>query len=211
MLQPPRTFDGDGRSRCKRRRSTSPVLANAAALAVRVGRQAPGHGAGPRVVPVVSSPGTSARRSRVAAVCQCRAEPDTPRLYAPGHLGELTEIIDPCLVDAVVAETGAQEQRLRLLPARVVYFVLALAVFECVSNTGVWAKLTAGLGKVVTACPCTSSLSRARRRLGTAPLRRLFEVLASPVVTPTDGTRSTADGAWSPWTAPPSASPTIPP
>lgn len=106
-------------------------------------------------------------------------------LYAPGHLGELTQIIDPCLVDAVVAETAAQEQRLRLLPARVVvYFVLALAVFERVSYTGVWEKLTAGLDKVITACPCASSLSRARRRLGTAPLRRLFGVLAGPVATP---------------------------
>ncbi|MFF3160229.1 IS4 family transposase, partial [Streptomyces sp. NPDC057910] len=31
---------------------------------------------------------------------------------------------------------------------------------------------------------CTSSLSRARRRLGSAPLRRLFEVLAGPVAGP---------------------------
>ncbi|MEU5320765.1 transposase domain-containing protein [Streptomyces sp. NPDC021056] len=106
-------------------------------------------------------------------------------LYAPGHLGELTQIIDPCLVDAVVAETAAQEQRLRLLPAPVVvYFVLALAVFERVSYAGVWEKLTVGLGKVITACPCASSLSRARRRLGTAPLRRPFEVLAGPVASP---------------------------
>ncbi|MEU9175251.1 IS4 family transposase [Streptomyces sp. NPDC048420] len=107
-------------------------------------------------------------------------------VYAPGQLGELTQIIDPCLVDAVVDETAAREQRLRLLPARVVvYFVLALAVFEGVSYTGVWAKLTAGLGKAVAACPCASSLSRARRRVGTAPLRRLFEVLAGPVASPT--------------------------
>jgi len=46
-------------------------------------------------------------------------------------LGELTQVIDPQLVDAVLEETGAREQRVRLLPARVVvYFVLALAVFE---------------------------------------------------------------------------------
>lgn len=43
----------------------------------------------------------------------------------------MTQIIDPCLVDAVVAESAAQEQRLRLLPARVVvYFVLALAFLD---------------------------------------------------------------------------------
>ncbi|MEV3859116.1 IS4 family transposase [Streptomyces sp. NPDC050095] len=118
-----------------------------------------------------------------ASVGRCPTPLD---VYAPGHLGELTQIIDPCLVDAVIDETAAQEPRIRLLPARVVvYFVLALAVFERVSYAGVWAKLTAGLGKVATACPCASSLSRARRRLGAAPLRRLFEVLAGPVATPT--------------------------
>ncbi|MFJ9151630.1 transposase domain-containing protein [Streptomyces sp. NPDC102270] len=47
----------------------------------------------------------------------------------PGHLGELTQIVDPCLVDAVVAETAAQEQRLRLLPARVV--VSSIIVHLC--------------------------------------------------------------------------------
>ncbi|GGP95309.1 transposase domain-containing protein [Streptomyces melanogenes] len=68
-----------------------------------------------------------------ASVGRCPTPLD---VYAPGHLGELTQIIAPCLDDAVVAETAAQEQRLRLLPARVVmYFVLALAVFERVSCT----------------------------------------------------------------------------
>ncbi|MFI6439120.1 transposase domain-containing protein [Streptomyces sp. NPDC050759] len=105
----------------------------------------------------------------------------------------------------------AGERRLRLLPARVVvYFTLALVMFDRVSYMGVWEKLTVGLGKVGTACPCASSLSRARRRLGTAPLRRLFQVLAGPVAAPAQGTRSTAAGAWSRWTAPPSACRTIP-
>lgn len=48
-------------------------------------------------------------------------------VYAPGHLGELTQIVDFVLVDTVIEETGAREKRLRLLPARVVvYFVLAV-------------------------------------------------------------------------------------
>ena len=72
----------------------------------------------------------------------CEADPD---LFGPGHLGELTQVIDPQLVDAVLEETGAREQRLRLLPARVVvYFVLALAFFERSSYTAVWGKLGAG-------------------------------------------------------------------
>jgi hypothetical protein len=47
--------------------------------------------------------------------------------YAPGHVGELTRIVDFDLVDAVLKETGTREKRLRLLPSRVVvYFVLAV-------------------------------------------------------------------------------------
>jgi len=38
-------------------------------------------------------------------------------VYAPGHLGELTQIIDFDLVDAVLEESGAREKRVRLLPA----------------------------------------------------------------------------------------------
>jgi hypothetical protein len=52
-------------------------------------------------------------------------------VFAPGRLGELSQIVDFALVDAVPAETGAVQRRIRLLPARVVmYCVLALALFE---------------------------------------------------------------------------------
>ncbi|MHB9859929.1 IS4 family transposase [Streptomyces sp. YIM S03343] len=120
---------------------------------------------------------------RKSASVRCPAT--DPDLYAPGHLGELTRIIDPVLVDAVIEETAAREQRLRLLPARVVvYFVLALAFFERSSYQAVWGKLTAGLAHTAVARPCASSLSRARRRVGVAPLRALFTVLAGPVATP---------------------------
>jgi hypothetical protein len=48
-------------------------------------------------------------------------------VFAPGHLGELTQIVDFALVDAVLEETRALQRRVRLLPARVVvYFVLAV-------------------------------------------------------------------------------------
>ncbi|MFJ9841575.1 transposase domain-containing protein [Kitasatospora sp. NPDC101155] len=73
-------------------------------------------------------------------------------VHAPGHLGELTQIVDFALVDAVLEETGAREKRLRLLPSRVVvYFVLALALFEQCSYRAVWGKLTAALD-VLAAC-----------------------------------------------------------
>jgi hypothetical protein len=103
-------------------------------------------------------------------------------VFAPGHLGELTQVIDFALVDAVLEQTQTRERRLRLLPSRVVvYFVLALALFERCSYRAVWDKLTAGLGGLSLARPAMSSLSRARRRIGAAPLRRLFETLAGPV------------------------------
>jgi hypothetical protein len=52
-------------------------------------------------------------------------------VFAPGRLGELTQVIDFALVDAVLDKTRTRERRVRLLPSRVVvYFVLALALFE---------------------------------------------------------------------------------
>ena len=39
--------------------------------------------------------------------------------FAPGHLGELTQIVPFEMVDAVLAETGAVQARLRDLPSRV--------------------------------------------------------------------------------------------
>ena len=106
-------------------------------------------------------------------------------VYAPGHLGELTQVIDFDLVDAVVQETGTRQKRLRLLPSRVVvYFVLALAVFEDCSYRATWAKLTAGLAGLPLVRPSVSSLTRARHRVGPAPLRRLFETLAGVVGLP---------------------------
>ncbi|MEU9775447.1 MULTISPECIES: transposase domain-containing protein [unclassified Streptomyces] len=36
-------------------------------------------------------------------------------VHAPGHLGELSQVVDFDLVDAVLAETGAREKRVRLL------------------------------------------------------------------------------------------------
>ncbi len=106
-------------------------------------------------------------------------------VFAPGHLGELTQIVDFALVDAVLEETGRREKRLRLLPSRVVvYFVLALALFEHCSYRMVWSHLTSALVPLALARPAVSSLTRARRRVGAAPLRRLFETLAGPLARP---------------------------
>jgi Insertion element 4 transposase N-terminal/Transposase DDE domain len=103
-------------------------------------------------------------------------------LFAPGHLGELTQIVPFELADGVLAETGAVQRRLRLLPSRVgLYFVLAMCLFPGTGYLGVWAKLTAGLDAC---CPDAKALRDLRRRVGAAPLKALFALLAGPVAWP---------------------------
>jgi hypothetical protein len=100
-------------------------------------------------------------------------------VFAPGHLGELTQILDFKLVDSVAEETGTVQRRTRLLPTRVViYFVLALALFEHRGYLRVWAKMIAGLRVLALTTPSASSLARARRRVGAAPFRALFTAIS---------------------------------
>ncbi|MEV6537169.1 IS4 family transposase [Streptomyces sp. NPDC051639] len=112
-------------------------------------------------------------------------------IFAPGHLGELTQQLPFELVDDVLERTGGAQHRLRLLPSRVgVYFVLALALFPQLGYVRVWDKLTAGLRGILHRRPSEKALREVRRRLGVAPLRLLFETLAGPVAQPiTPGVR----------------------
>ena len=106
-------------------------------------------------------------------------------VFAPGHVGELTWQVPFELADAVLEETRARERRLRVLPSRVgIYFVLALGLFPGLGYGGVWQKLVAGLGGLPVPSPSSRALRDLRRRLGAAPLKALFEVLAGPVAQP---------------------------
>ena len=68
-------------------------------------------------------------------------------VFAPGHLGELTQIVPFEMVDQAVAATGTTRTRVRVLPARVVvYLLLAGCLFAELGYRQVWHKLTAGLG-----------------------------------------------------------------
>lgn len=105
--------------------------------------------------------------------------------FAPGHLGVLTRFVDFDLVDAVLAVHGGAGARVRVLPGRVtVYFVLALALFEGCSYRAVWGKLAGALEGAVPGRVAASSLARARVRLGTAPVRALFEAMRGAVGDP---------------------------
>src|SRR4051794_18268502 len=74
--------------------------------------------------------------------------------FAPGHLGELTQIVPFEMVDAALAETGSVQQRIRDLPSRVVvYLLLAGALFAGCGYRQGWAHLTAGLDGLPVARP----------------------------------------------------------
>ena len=103
-------------------------------------------------------------------------------VFAAGHVGELTRVVPFELVDGVLEESGARERRLRLLPSRVgVYFVLAMCLFPRAGYQGVWGKLVAGLRVLGLAAPSGKALRDLRRRIGIAPVKALFEVLAGPL------------------------------
>ena len=112
-------------------------------------------------------------------------------VFAPGHLGELTQYLPFELVDDVLAQTRTVQRRLRALPSRAgVYFVLALGMFPRLGYVRVWDKLTAGLGGLMLSRPSEKALRDLRRRLGPAPLKALFEVVAGPLGQPcTPGVR----------------------
>lgn len=110
-------------------------------------------------------------------------------------LGVLTRVVPRYVVDEVIDATGSREQRTRSLPAHVVvYFVLALALFHD-GYEEVLRKLVNGLRfarvwSVAWSVPTTGAVTRARQRLGSAPMKALFERVASPVAT------AGTPGAW---------------
>ncbi len=106
-------------------------------------------------------------------------------VFAPGHLGELTAYLPFELVDDVLERTRAVQRRVRALPSRAgVYFVVALGLFPHLGYARVWDKLTAGLGGLGLSRPSEKALRDLRRRLGPAPFKALFEVVAGPLAAP---------------------------
>lgn len=108
--------------------------------------------------------------------------------FAPGHLGELTQLIPFEMVDDALAAARAVQSRVRDLPSRVVvYLLLAGALFAGLGYRQVWHRLVAGLEGIAVACPTAGALCQARRRIGVEPLRSLFDLLRGPAVTTATG------------------------
>lgn len=105
-------------------------------------------------------------------------------------IGVLTRVFPPELVDRVVAQAGRTEQRQRLLPARVVvYYVLGLGLYSSASYEEVMRTLVDGLSwqsgwQRAWSVPTKAALFQARRRLGSEPLRALFDEIAVPLAGP---------------------------
>jgi len=112
------------------------------------------------------------------------------RLPSRVAVGVLTKVFPPMLVDQVIAAAGAGEQRVRVLPARlVVYYNLAMIVFFQSSYGQVWSKLLGGLewgksfrGRVaVGMSPSPAAISKARARLGWEVMADLLNAVAGPL------------------------------
>ncbi|MFJ7423945.1 transposase domain-containing protein [Streptomyces uncialis] len=88
-------------------------------------------------------------------------------VFAPGHIGELTRIVPFEMADAVLADTGAVQRRVLLVPARVtVHLLLAGVLFTGLGYRQVFDRLCAGLPVPVRFRPSGSALRQARQRLG---------------------------------------------
>lgn len=118
------------------------------------------------------------------------------RLTDDVTIGLLTATFPRALVDTVIEATGRREQRNRVLPARLMVY-LSMALWLDLGNgyLRVLRNLLSGLrwaqGWDAAAMPTDGAVSRARDRLGSAPMKALFEATAAPTA-PADG----ADVFW---------------
>jgi hypothetical protein len=110
-------------------------------------------------------------------------------------VGVLARAFPRELVDEVIDAAGAREQRRRVLPAWLtLYFTVALALFMDRGALRVMRKLAGVVSwaerGVTVRVPSEEALSNARSRLGSEPLRLLFEKVAGPAAA------AGAAGAW---------------
>src|SRR5579884_3472726 len=116
--------------------------------------------------------------------------PHSPHLADQPLLEALRLAIPDEAIDTAIAEAGAQEQRRRLLPSRlVVSLVIAMGLWAREGLRDVLANLVEGVRAQDPAAfdawhlPAKSALTQARQRLGPRPLILLFRRLAGPAAT----------------------------
>lgn len=114
-------------------------------------------------------------------------ERDGERLTDRISVGVLAKVLPADAIDAAIAATGRKEQRVRLLPARVmVYFVLAMCIWSDEAYVEVMTLLTQGLASMkrwskTWTVPTDAGIAIARSRLGSDPFAELFRAVAKPL------------------------------
>jgi Insertion element 4 transposase N-terminal/Transposase DDE domain len=97
------------------------------------------------------------------------------------YLQGLYQLIPEDRLAFILGRTGRQSRRCRRLPApSVAWLLIAMGLFADLSVPQVWRRLHPSADEPE---PAESAFTQARRRLGVAPLRQLFEECARPMAT----------------------------
>src|SRR4051812_12947014 len=108
------------------------------------------------------------------------------------YLRGLSRVVPEQRLAAILSRCGRASQRRRRLPAEsVVWLVVAMALFAADPIPKVWRRLHPTRDEPE---PDDSAFTQARRRLGVAPLRRLFLEIARPM-----GTHQTVGASYRGW------------
>ncbi len=119
-----------------------------------------------------------------------RKQPVDSRLTDHISIGVLTRTFTKDLIDEILARSNKVQQRIRLLPSRVVmYYVLALSLYPQDAYEEVMRHLTEGLRwqdqfRSSWNVPSKAGIYKARARLGAEPMKELFTSVAKPLASP---------------------------
>src|SRR5690348_4752504 len=98
------------------------------------------------------------------------------------RLGVVTRWVTPELVATVLGRCGVRDKKPGALPTGfMVYYTLALALFQQDSYDDVAEQLVGTIPELSASVPNKSSFARARTRLGPQVLETLFRELAGPL------------------------------
>jgi len=98
------------------------------------------------------------------------------------RLGAVTRWVTPELVAEALNDCGVRDRKPGALPARfMVYFTLALALFQQDSYDDVAEHMVGGVPELGESIPNKSSFTRARQRLGAQAIETVFRKLTGPL------------------------------
>src|SRR3954468_3873188 len=98
------------------------------------------------------------------------------------YLRGLAHLIEQQRLDYILTRTRLRQHRQRCLQAdQVVWLVIAMSLFASDSIPMAWRRLPPSAGQRE---PDDSAFTKARQRLGVAPVRELFREVARPMATP---------------------------